>query len=80
MVISIRQSRLFLLKRQWLNDGGFEIDDAIIVKCEAGKLVILMPDILGLLFTFKIYFANCELKKSKSLISYLVIIFSDVHS
>lgn len=29
-----------MLKGQWLKDWGFEIDDAIVVKCEAGKLVI----------------------------------------
>ena len=29
-----------MLKGQWLNDWGFEIDDAIVVKCEDGKLVI----------------------------------------
>ena len=29
-----------MLKGQWLKDWGFEIDDAIVVKCEDGKLVI----------------------------------------
>lgn len=29
-----------MLKGQWLNDWGFEIDDAILVKCEDRKLVI----------------------------------------
>ena len=37
-----------MLKGQWLKDWGFEIDDAIVVKCEDGKLVV-MEMVLGII-------------------------------
>ena len=36
-----------MLKGQWLKDWGFEIDDAVVVKCENGMLTITKADVEG---------------------------------